>query len=64
MKVFTLAKFETGIFILILAKNSLKPDINISLVIIIIAAITSKFFIVPFIINNIKAAAIKVFYRL
>ena len=56
MKVLTFAKFETGIFILILAKNSLKPETIISLVIIINAAITSKLFIVPFIINKTKAA--------
>ena len=39
--VFNFAKFETGSFIFPFAKNSLKPDINISLVKIIIAAITS-----------------------
>ena len=39
--VFNFARFETGIFIWPLAKNSLNPEINISLIIIIIAAITS-----------------------
>ena len=40
-KVLTLAKLETGSLTLPLAKNSLKPEISISLVSIIIAAITS-----------------------
>ena len=39
--VFNFARFDTGNLILPLAKNSLKPDIKISLVKIIIAAITS-----------------------
>ena len=39
--VFNLAKFETGSLILPFAKNSLKPEINISRVNIIIAATTS-----------------------
>ena len=55
--VFSLAKPETGKFILPLAKNSLKPDIKISLVSIMIAAMTSKLFIVPFITRRIKAVA-------
>ena len=40
-KVFNLDKLVAGIFTLPLAKNSLKPEIKISLVKIIIAAITS-----------------------
>ena len=40
-KVFNFARFETGSLILPLARNSLNPEINISLVKIIIAAITS-----------------------
>ena len=40
-KVFNFARFDTGSFIFPIAKNSLKPDINISRVKIIIAAITS-----------------------
>ena len=40
-KIFNFARFETGSFILPFAKNSLKPEIKISLVRIIIAAITS-----------------------
>ena len=40
-KVLYFAKLETGNFILPLAKNSLNPETNISLVNIIIAAITS-----------------------
>ena len=39
---------------------SLKPEIIISLVIMIIAATTSKFLIVPFIINNTKAVATRI----
>ena len=39
--VFNFARLETGSLILPFAKNSLRPDINISLVKIIIAAITS-----------------------
>ena len=39
--VLSLARFETGSFIFPFAKNSLKPEIKISLVSIIIAAITS-----------------------
>ena len=39
--VFNLARFETGNLILPLAKNSLRPEISISLIKIIIAAITS-----------------------
>ena len=38
---FNFARFETGSLILPLAKNSLKPEIKISLATIIIAAITS-----------------------
>ena len=47
---------KVSIAMLTLARNSLKPEINISLVKIIIAAITSKFLIVPFITSKIKAA--------
>ena len=54
-KYFTLARPDTGIDILTFAKNSRNPEIIISLVIIIIAAITSKFLIVPFMINKTKA---------
>ncbi|SVB27375.1 uncharacterized protein METZ01_LOCUS180229 [marine metagenome] len=41
MKVLTLARPETGILICPFARNSLSPDIKISLVNMIIAAITS-----------------------
>ena len=42
------------------AKNSRRPDTIISLVIIIIAAITSKFFIVPFMISKSRAVETKI----
>ena len=56
-KVFNFARFDTGKLTCPFAKNSLRPDINISLIRIIIAAITSKFFIVPSITNKIRAVA-------
>ena len=46
--------------ILPLAKNSLNPEIIISRVIIIIAAITSKFLIVPFIISKRRAVETRI----
>ena len=58
--VLALARLDTGRLILPFAKNSLNPEIKISLVKIIIAAITSRFFMIPFITNNTKAAATKI----